>query len=170
MDTYARFRPTEFDSAGAFLPDRQEWLVVPVTRTRDSGPLAESNFETAEKMLQAADTGEDYENHRFGHWGPGWFEVLIVRPGSTCATVAQDIEHRLEGYPVLNEDDYSEREWDAATDTWQHGYSLRERVELIQEHNRHIQPQYRVSVFAARGDCIPQGDSGYIFDRCRPEE
>lgn len=69
---------------------------------------------------------------------------------------------------MLDEDDYSTRENEAANETWEHCFNVRERVKLIQEHNRGT--KYPVSIFAARHDAIPQGDSGYIFDRCRPEE
>lgn len=35
MKAYSQFRPT--DSKGLGLPDRQDWLVLGVARTRDSG-------------------------------------------------------------------------------------------------------------------------------------
>lgn len=170
MERYGDFRPTEFDAAGAFLEDRQDWLVLPVSQTRDSGPMTQSNFAAALALLRAADPeGGDHEVHRFGHWGPGWFEILIARPDTACAAVGASIEERLADYPILDEDDCSRRELEAAEETWTQCYSVKERVELIHEHNaRHS--RYPISVFAARHDCIPQGDSGYIFDRCRPEE
>lgn len=52
---------------------------------------------------------------------------------------------------------------------WEHCYNVRDRVELIREHNRR-HSSYPVSIFAARHDSIPQADNGYIFERCRPEE
>ena len=172
MNRYGKWAPTAFDSVGAFLENREDWLVLPVMRTRDSGPMAESNFESAWSLVEDAsvlDNELSCENHRFGHWGPGWFKIIIVRPGSHCAKVAEEIEARLGDYPVLDDDDYSAREWEAATETWARCYNVRERVQLIQEHNRVLR-EHCVSVFAARRDEIPQGDHGYIFDRCRPEE
>jgi hypothetical protein len=67
MKKYKDYSPTEFDCKGLNLPDKQEWLVVPVMQTRDSGPLELSNFRTALKML--CDESENVEVHRFGHWG-----------------------------------------------------------------------------------------------------
>jgi len=163
MQTYAKFSPTPFDSAGAFLDDRDAWLVVPVSETRDSGPYARSNFATAEAMLSAVDAdGNDHERHCFSHWGPGWFQILIVRPGSAAAVVASDIAARLAGYPLLDEDDASEREFDSAQECWSN-MSVRDRVHVIQERGR------GVSVFAARHDWIPHEDCGGIFDYCRED-
>jgi hypothetical protein len=172
MESYGKWSPTAFDHAGAFLENREDWLVLPVMRTRDSGPMAQSNFEAAWSLVEDAsilDNELSCENHRFGHWGPGWFEIIIVRPESHCAKAADDIKKRLENYPILDDEDCSDREWEGADEVWAKCYSLRERVEMIHEHNeRH--PRFPVSVFAARHDSIPQGDNGEIFDRCRPEE
>lgn len=165
METYSKFRPTGFDARGAFLDDRQDWLVVPVSVTRDSGILDQSNFETACALVSDASVADNelsFETHRFGHWGPGWFEILIVRPGSAAAVAAADIESRLADYPVLDDDDHSEREYDYAQETWAN-MSVRDRVEVIQEHGR------GVSIFAARHDSIPHDDCGRIFDYCRGE-
>ena len=171
MERYGKWSPTSFDHAGAFLENREEWLVLPVMRTRDSGPMAESNFEAAWSLVEDAsilDNELSCESHSFNHWGPGWVEIIIVRPGSYCAKAGEDIEAKLADYPILDDDDYSRREREGAEETWARCYNVRERVELIQKHNRGT--SYPVSVFAARRDSIPQGDSGYIFDRCRPEE
>lgn len=166
MERYADWSPTPFDHAGAFLPDRQDWLVVPVIKTRDSGPLACSNFECAWSRIEDASVLDDAlscESHSFGHWGPGWFEVILVRPGSHCATEGERIEAELADYPVLDEDDYSARELEAAESFWS-SLSVRERFRIIRERGR------GVSIFAARRDSIPHADCGAIFDYCRPEE
>jgi len=118
MKTYSKFSPTEFDRAGAFLPDRQEWLVLPVSQNRDSGPLDQSNFAKALEILGGE--SEDVEIHRFGHWGPGWFEIIIVNPGNAeLVKQAEDIERSLENYPVLNDEDYSRREWECFQESWE---------------------------------------------------
>ena len=117
MQTYSQFRPTGFDPAGAFLEDdRQDWLVLPVSQTRDSGPFDHSNFAAALEMLGGE--SDTVEVHRFGHWGPGWFEIIIVQPGTPAATIAEDIESRLEDYPLLDESDYSQREFEEFEESW----------------------------------------------------
>ena len=149
MQKYAVFAPTCFDPKGLNLPDQQEWLVCPVSRTRDSGPFSESNFATMEKMLEGIDPdGNDHENHRFNHWGPGWFEILIVRPHSTCLSLAEEAELCLEDYPLLDEEDHSRREYEEACESWE-WIDRRDRIEICAKHN--------VSIFAARRNEIPQG-------------
>jgi hypothetical protein len=132
MKTYRQFQPTGFDSRGLGLPDRQEWLVLPCARSRDSDCLTESNFHSALKSLGGE--GDDVEVHRFGHWGPGWFEIILVRPGSPAEREANDIEAALSDYPVLDDSDFSDREHEAATEVWAHCYSTEGRIEYVRKH------------------------------------
>lgn len=117
MIPYKVYRPTDYDHSGAFLPDRQDWLVLDVMRTRDSAELEESNFEAALGMLRDA-RARAYEQHRFGHWGPGWYELILVKPGTVGERVGRKIEERLESYPILDEDDFSRREWEHTCESW----------------------------------------------------
>lgn len=122
MERYKDYAPTAFDSKGLGLPDQGDWYVVPVIRTRDSGPLEESNFQSALEMLGGE--SENVEVHRFGHWGPGWFEIILVDHDSKQAGIADDVERKLEDYPVLDDQDHAEREYDDACeawDSWGHG-------------------------------------------------
>ena len=129
MKTYKEFRPTSFDHH-IEIEDRENWLLVPVSQTRDSGCLARSNFETAVKMLGGE--SEDVEIHRFGHWGPGWIEVIIVNPDNNgLVLVATEIEASLESYPVLDDEDFSQKENDEANEVWMNYYNEKERVEYI---------------------------------------
>jgi hypothetical protein len=117
MQPYSEFRPTGFDPAGAFLHDQGDWLVVPVSRNRDDqdDPAIASNWECATRDLDKADPEfNDHEEHSFNHWGPGWFEIIIVRPGTRCAGIAEEIERALEHYPLLDEELYSRLEWEGA--------------------------------------------------------
>mgnify|MGYP003117738496 CR=1 FL=1 len=125
MRLYREFQPTGFDHRGLGLRDQQDWLVVPVTRNRDSGPAEESNWETALKMLDPDDDCEDMETHSFNHWACGWFEIIIVKPGTKAAEVAEDIESALADYPLLGDEDCSEREWEA------HSTSVEEELNRI---------------------------------------
>ena len=173
MIPYREFAPTDFDAAGLNAhdmgtdedPDRSEWLVAPVSRTRDSGPLAESNFSVFLGIVGGE--SDDVEVHRFGHWGPGWFEIILVRPGTKAATEAERAESSLDDYPVLDEMDYSAREWEANEETWR-WMSLRDRVGLIREARARCARwgcANPPSVFAARRDEIPADPIGYISER-----
>lgn len=113
LKRYNEHQPTVFDNHLP-LPDdymhQEKWFIAPCSRTRDSDSLAVSNWECQRKALDEVDTGGDFEVHRFGHWGPGWYEIALVRPGSACERVARELAASLESYPVLNEMDWSERE------------------------------------------------------------
>lgn len=152
MKTYSEFRPTQFDFAGLGLPDRQNWLVAPTGRNRDSEICTRSNFRVMKQMLEEIDEEEnDHEIHRFGHWGPGWFEIILIRPETPASKTAQEAEDALAYYPILSDDDYSELEAEEKACYWEQ-MNLKERIELCN--------QAGVSIFAARRDEIPND----VFD------
>jgi hypothetical protein len=114
MQAYKDFAPTGFDAKGLGLPDRQDWLRAPVSRTRDSGALDESNFETV--LADLGGESDTVEVHRFGHWGPGWFEIILCHP--SMADRLEEWSRALENYPVADESDLSRREWEEAEEGW----------------------------------------------------
>lgn len=133
MRTYSSWKPSSFDTSGLGLPDRQSWLVAPTARNRDSSPLEESNFATA--LSELGGESDTVEVHRFGHWANGWYEIILVQPGTPAATIADSVEDRLSNYPILDESDLSEREQSAANETWQHCYNVSERISYIRAHS-----------------------------------
>ena len=52
------------------------------------------------------------------HWACGWFEIIIVQPGTKSEEIGNDIEARLEDYPYLDEDDVSNREYEEFLSGW----------------------------------------------------
>ena len=125
MEQYSKFRPTGFDAAGLALDDRQDWMVLEVSKARGSGPRALSNFDATIKSLEDVDpNGNDHEEHSFGHWAYGYLDIIIVRPGSECEAVGEDIEAALADYPILDDEDVSRREWEEHR-RWMEEHSLR---------------------------------------------
>jgi hypothetical protein len=124
-------RPTGFDHSAAeffdFDDPRREWLVAPVCQTRDSGPLSRSNFEVA--LRELGGESETVEVHRFGHWGPGWYEIIIVDPSRESEV--EDLERALSRYPVLDDEDHSRREFDDAVKTWRNCWVNRDFARAI---------------------------------------
>lgn len=159
MKTYSEWRPTPNDTPGLNLEDRQDWLVVGVIRTRDSDALERSNFKAACSLVNVA--GDDVEVHRFSHWGPGWFEIIIVRPGSIAVDRAKMIEVQLTNYPVLDEDDFASEELDEAAELWANS-DVADRLHYI----KRCGADPKVSMFAARRDELPEGI--YASDLIRP--
>ena len=62
------------------------------------------------------------------------------------ADVIESIES-LESYPLISEEDHSQLEWDAVTDSWS-GDSIRQRVRSLQD--------LGLCIFAARRDSAPR--------------
>ena len=164
MQTYSTFQPTAFDRAGAgkygAMAERQDWLVVPVTQTRDSGVLDRSNFRSYLKALGGE--SDTVEVHRFSHWGPGWFEIIIIDPTDTAKVeTAQEIADALEDYPIVDEDNYSELEYEGACNYWAQ-MPIRERVQYIQE--ARDRTRGHMSIFAARRDELPEDPAGRLYE------
>lgn len=144
MKPYKEFRPTQFDSRGLSgeYHGISEFLVLGVSRTRDSGPLDESNFASALELLGGE--SEDVQIHRFGHWGPGWFEIILINPeAKDKLAIAEEIESSLADYPVLNEEDFSNREWEQINQYWD-SLTLRDKYQYCHESGE--------SIFAARAN------------------
>ena len=108
-------------------------LFVLMCRTRDSDLLAESNWEVALEKLGGE--SESVVIHRYSHWAVGWIEYLCVREGTPQYGLAQEMEESLDGYPVLDEEHWSNKEHEVADRLWREDYSWRERVEHIREHS-----------------------------------
>lgn len=139
----------------AYYGERGDWLQV-LGRHRDSDLLSQSNFDCAYAMLTAInEDGVAIESA--SHWAVGWVETILIDPA--CAALvkeAESIQAALADYPVLDESDYCEREWNAVCEYWERA-DLRERVELCRKHD--------VSIFAARRDELPESD--YLQERIR---
>lgn len=146
---------------GSFIAWDDSWqysreCFVFIGRNRDSDILSESNFECALKELGGE--SDTVKIVRESHWACGWLEwIAIHESDGKSLEIADSIVASLSDYPVLNEEDFGEREWNAAQDYWE-SLSVSERVDMCRE--------ARVSIFSARRDCIPESDSGYIYERC----
>lgn len=125
MIEYQEWNPTGWDEKIA-IPGRDNWKIV-AFRTRNSDLLEESNWYGFVERLSPVEGVENIESsdpspaeiHRFGHWALGWFEIILVQPESEEEKIAEELYRKLEDYPVLDDEDYSQRCFDAAVDYWQ---------------------------------------------------
>jgi hypothetical protein len=136
MQTYKEFRPTGFDDHIS-LDDKEDWLVVPCGTNRDADCLTESNYYSALEELSGE--GDDVEVLEFGHWACGWFSIIVVRPDTEAHKTAEEIESALADYPILDEDDFSEREQKAADETWKNCYTNSQRIAYIKDHRNQFE-------------------------------
>jgi len=97
--------------------DKLAMLVLPYTYCPNVADLLdESNWETIKRDLASVDPeGTDHEVASFGHWATP-YDLMLVKAGSRAHAVAERLMRRYKGYPVLNEDDFSERESKAFSD------------------------------------------------------
>lgn len=105
-----------------------------VGQSRDSDDLEASNFAT---MLR--DLGGESDTVtvvRESHWAVGWVEwIAIHQDDAKALRIADANKARLEDYPVLDEDDWSEREQASAIQVWAECYSPKARVAFIRKHS-----------------------------------
>lgn len=108
------------DNASNYIgEDLSGWLTGP-TRSRDSDNMTESNFTAALEMLGGERAGI-VEVHRFGHWGCGWFEQIMINSKNKRAVkTLLEIHRALEDHCLLDDSDYSEREDEDRLDTAAH--------------------------------------------------
>jgi len=150
MKKYSDWAPSSHDVRGMNMPEHQDWLVAPCGTNRDADCLTRANWEAQLEALEG--TAGEYIVAGFNHWACGWFDIALVKPGTPAAEIADRLESKLADYPVLDENAYSNLQFQNAEEQWEHS-SLEERVRLCQ--------QARCSVFAARRDSIPMP----VFDR-----
>ncbi len=154
MRKYKDFQPTGFDPKGlnADSTGIGEYYVV-LGRNRDSNVLAESNFAHALREIGGED-GEHVQVHRFGHWANGWFDLILV--DDTKLEAAEEIQNAIEDYCVLDDADFSEREYKSAHEYWKH-CGTRERIKWLE--------RAEMSIFASRRDLgAIEDDNGRLYE------
>lgn len=104
------------------LNDADQWAVI-YTSNRDSGLLDQSNAAVIEKAMQPFTEGDEpdvvLESH--SHWAVGHvdgFSVRVFKDGDITKAFKtyHELACQLEDYPILDESDYSEREYEATLD------------------------------------------------------
>lgn len=113
----ARINVREIYKVTGYLPENDdaggpsEWGVGPVGRHRDSEAFDVSNYEYAKRAINA-DDDDTCVTRRFGHFAVGWVEEIYFLVGSDAARIAYELAQRLDGYPLLDEDDAFQREYE----------------------------------------------------------
>lgn len=111
--------PTALDCRGLGCDESNDggaWLVVASHTPKTAGMRDTSNWETLQELLQEPDPDcNDHVILEFGHWATD-VDVLIVRPGSEAHRAAELAVAALANYPVLDESDYSERQYQSQID------------------------------------------------------
>lgn len=140
-----------------------QWFVF-LSQNRDSDALERSNFTCALASVQRCSTATVHRLRpvtvRENHFAVGWVEWVGIHSTDAGALAeAERLADKLDDYPVVNEDHWSELEYGEACDAWERA-SVAERVELIQGAGYG-------SIFQARRADFPRDDNGYISNRLR---
>jgi hypothetical protein len=102
------------------IDDPDEWAII-YTHHRDSGLLDQSNAASMADALRSFSKSENqdvvFESH--AHWAVGYvdgFSIRVYRDGEITEAfhTYHGLMEQLDGYPVLDEADYSSREYEAA--------------------------------------------------------
>ncbi len=150
------------------------------SRHRDSTLLTESNWECLQQELETIIEDLPKPNTRYkrtyygeeeelpsdwlyvwsaSHWAVGWVEYLMIREDAPQELIekADELYHYLKNeYPILDDDDYSQRQDEAIYQFWQ-DCTLEERMEYCRKTDD--------SIFAARRDDeIPPDVYDYLRD------
>ena len=127
-------------------PDESEIWAVIYTHQRDSGLLDQSNADAIAKELEPFTEGDspDVVSERHSHWAVGWVEGYAIRvyrqehipsdgfadggefySEEECLEITDAfkaycaLQASLQDYPVLDEEDYSRREYEATIENIQ---------------------------------------------------
>ncbi len=101
------------------LDDADAWAII-YTHNRDSGLLDQSNADAMAQAMEPFTEGVDLdvvmESH--DHWAVGHvdgFAIRVYRDGQITDAFKEyhDLTERLADYPILNEQDYGRREYEA---------------------------------------------------------
>jgi hypothetical protein len=101
-----------------YMGDSFEDYYIGPSMNRDSDILTQSNFAAALEMLGGeSKKTRDVIVASFTHWANGWIDAIFVhKDAKEKVEILQDIADRIQNYPVLDEDDYSQRESEAYDD------------------------------------------------------
>lgn len=102
------------------LDDPDNWTIINTTH-RDANLLQQSNAEAIEKEMIKYRNIDDINKHSASHWAVGWVEGWEIRvfTDESQTKVTEPfaeickLNDALEEYPILDESDYSDKEYEA---------------------------------------------------------
>ena len=96
-----------------YMGTRFDNYFVLITHNRDSGTLEESNWRSIIKYLKKVKA--HFRIVSFNHWAVGWIEEILIKESwKKSVIIGNEIRKKLEDYPIFNEEDFSDLEWDKA--------------------------------------------------------
>lgn len=99
--------------------DEDTWTIISPEH-RDSTLIDKSNSEAIQAALGADEFSDDVIIGSATHWAVGWVTHICIRVYDAAGNITPafrelvDIQLRLQEYPVLDDEDYSRREYEAS--------------------------------------------------------
>lgn len=129
-----------------------DYYIVACKSDSDQTVLQESNFAVAlEELGGASDT---VICACFKHFACGYFDLLLVHESDDKALeLADELVDRINNYPVLDDDDYSERElnrYDEAINSWAYD----DACDMLGIEGDELKPENRERIQKACMDCF----------------
>lgn len=127
-------------------------------QSRDSDCLEESNFAATLAALAQLPKwrGKNPSRQivRESHWAVGWVEWIAIHERDAAALkVCDKLRGHYDNYPVLDEQDFSDRETEAANTIWRDCFRPEERVEYVRAHRSQFEFHgLRDAIGCLRGD------------------
>lgn len=149
-------RPDSFAHWGD-KPLFKTWGMSHATRHRDSELLSQSNWDFIVRNITAIDPDQKHwEILQCSHSLVGWMDHLIFDTHyEPIVELLFELYNDERDYPVLDEMDYSERQYNTIYDYWK-DCSLDERIDLCKDTG--------ISIFVARKDDIPEEVFDWLMD------
>lgn len=124
-----------------------------VGQSRDSSCLEQSNFSVM--LAHLGGESELITIVRESHWAVGWIEWIAIEADGSAESnaalaIADELSEQLKNYPILDENDFFEREQEEANSIWKSCYNVSERIAYIRE-NRY---QFDFSDLADMLNCV----------------
>jgi hypothetical protein len=136
------------------------YYIVACKADTDLTVLQESNFAVALEELGGA--SETVVCATFKHFCCGYFDLLLIHELDDVALqIADDIADRLANYPVLDDDDYSERElnrYDDEINSWAYD----DACNILGISGDELKPENQGRIQRACMDCFQYYGEAYI--------
>jgi hypothetical protein len=159
------------------IADPDNWAIF-YTHHRDSGLLDQSNASIIEKTLEPFTIGDDpdvvFERHF--HWAVGHidgFSIRVYRNGAITEAYRtyRELQERIADYPILDEEDHSNREYEATIENIRGtAWRLKNEIDLPEGWEGHAYDWFSENNFHAvenrddQGGCPSEDELSEAFE------
>ncbi len=118
-----------------------DYFSAGVGQSRDSDALERANFQAMLERLGGKTSDDETGDPlvkvvRESHWAVGWVEWIAIHESQDRALgIANTIQAKLEDYPVIDEELWSQFEDEDCSETWANCFDPSERLDYFRRHS-----------------------------------